>query len=247
MSGEVTTPLLPCADIDEVSEFYRMLGFEQTYRQVRPNPYVAVQLEDIGLGFFGMPDFDPANSYSTCLVSVPDIGALFESFAAGMRAAHGRLLVAGIPRMTRPRKRKNADYLTGFLVVDPGGNWIRFHPSRGTPPPDGTADAPSRLRSALYNAVVQADSRGDATQAAKILDGALARLQGPAAPVDLVEALAFRAELAVRLDDRAGAGQLLDRIGAIELSAAQRLLVADALRNTVELQCILDSTPDREH
>lgn len=69
-----------------------MLGFEQPYRQLRPNPYLALQRGAIGLGFFGIPGFDPADSYGSCLVTVPDIGALF---AAGMRAAHGKLLVSG--------------------------------------------------------------------------------------------------------------------------------------------------------
>ena len=57
------------------------------------------------------------------LVNVPDTAALYRSFAAGMRAEYGKLLVSGIPRVTRPpRKRKNAG------VVDPGGNWIRIFP-----------------------------------------------------------------------------------------------------------------------
>jgi hypothetical protein len=35
-------PLLPCASIDEISKFTDHLGFRVTYRQVRPNPYVAL-------------------------------------------------------------------------------------------------------------------------------------------------------------------------------------------------------------
>jgi hypothetical protein len=42
-----------------------------------------------------------------------------------MRAVHGKLLISGIPRMTRPRLRN--DRFTGFTVVDPGGNWIRIN------------------------------------------------------------------------------------------------------------------------
>jgi hypothetical protein len=33
------------------------------------------------------------------VVQVPDVGALFEAFAAGMRAVHGKLLIKGLPRM----------------------------------------------------------------------------------------------------------------------------------------------------
>ncbi len=63
----------------------------------RPNPYVAVKREDIQLHFFSMPNYKPEDSYSTCLVVVPDTGELFAAFFEGMRAVHGKLLVSGIP------------------------------------------------------------------------------------------------------------------------------------------------------
>ncbi|MFF3223524.1 VOC family protein [Nocardia suismassiliense] len=240
MAGEMTMPILPCNSIDEVAEFYRMLGFEQTYRQTRPNPSLVMRLEDIHLHFGAIPGFVPADSYGSCVVLVPDIGALFAAFAEGMRAVHGKLLISGIPRMTRPRKRKNADNLTGFLVVDPGGNWIRFHPKAATPeqPVDTTA---GRLRKTLDNAVVMADSHGDNAHGAKILDGTLAREQNTATPVDLVDALTYRAELAVRMGDPDLAGRLLDRSRAIPLTDADRVILADALSNADELQRVLRS------
>ena len=36
-----TIPLLPCASIDEIAKYADHLGFRVTYRQVRPNPYMA--------------------------------------------------------------------------------------------------------------------------------------------------------------------------------------------------------------
>lgn len=190
----MTVPLLPCPDIDEIVDFYRMLGFERTFHQTRPNPYVAVKREDLELHFFGMPGFDPAESYGTCLVMVPDTGELYEAFAAGMRAKHGRVLVRGIPRMTRPRRRQD-DY-TGFSLIDPGGNWIRIFRNRKDDPVEFT----SKLAKALHNAVVLADSHGDEQQALKILDGALGReVDAPAE--DREAALEFRAELAVRVGE----------------------------------------------
>ncbi|MEK8228763.1 hypothetical protein NKG05_26365 [Oerskovia sp. M15] len=41
MANESMVPLLPCASIDEISDFATALGFEVTYRQTRPNPYLA--------------------------------------------------------------------------------------------------------------------------------------------------------------------------------------------------------------
>ena len=174
MADEITVPLLPCRDIDEIVEFYGMLGFSKTYYQQLPNPMVALKREDINLQFFGMPEeFKPEDSYGSCLVIVRDTWELYRAFADGMRAAHGKLLVSGIPRMTRPRKRKNADNHSGFSVIDPGGNWIRVMAAK--PEPDATDAVQGRLAKSLHSAVVMGDSHGFDARAAQILDAALAR------------------------------------------------------------------------
>ena len=73
---------------------------------------------------FGMPTFDPEQSYGSVSIVVPNPDALYASFADGLRAAFGKLPVAGIPRIVRPRKRFGTVY--GFSVVDVGGNWLRI-------------------------------------------------------------------------------------------------------------------------
>lgn len=219
MANEITVPLLPCRSIDEIVEFYTMLGFAQTYYQVRPNPYVSLQREDIQLGFFGMPDgFKPEDSYGTCLVVVPDTGALFDAFADGMRRAHGKLLVSGIPRMTRPRKRKNADNHSGFSVIDPGGNWIRIMAAKPTPDEDQVA---GKLTTTLNAAVVMADSHGNHLRAAQILDAALERDKDTATVSEKLQALAYRAELALRANDHATAARALAQARALSPSEAE--------------------------
>lgn len=190
MANELTIPLLPCPSIDEIASFYEMLGFEITYRQTRPNPHVAVRRDDINLHFFGMDGYDPAQSYSTCLVIVADTGALFEAFAAGMRSVHGKLLVYGIPRMTRPRLRN--DRYTGFTVVDPGGNWIRINKAAKEP------EARTKLARAMENAARQADARGDERQGLKILEGALKRATGD--EPEFQAAREYRDELVERIN-----------------------------------------------
>jgi len=222
--GERTIPLLPCGSIDEVEDFYQSLGFTRTYRQVRPNPYVAMERDDIALGFFGMPGFDPADSYGSCVVIVTDIAALHAAFATGMRERYGKIPASGIPRITRPRPRKNADGLTGFSVVDPGGNWIRIMTAAKTgddkEEPTRSASPPSRLADALANAVVLGDSKGDDAQARKIVDGALRR--NPDAPVtDRIEALVYLAELTIRLGDHTAAGAALDTVDELRGSVAE--------------------------
>ena len=223
MAGEVTIPLLPCADVDEVAAFYAVLGFRRTYHQTKPNPYVVVRREDWELHFFGMDGFDPEQSYGSCVVQVPDIGAVHEAFTAGLRARYGKVPVKGIPRMTRPRRRKNSGNLSGFSVVDPGGNWIRIFPAGAT---EEEAPARSTLGVAVDNAVVLGDSKGDHAQAAKILDGALAR--HPEAP-ERVEALIYRAELARRAGDDARAEEVLTELRTLPLTDAERDQLSDLL------------------
>ncbi|MFI6390745.1 VOC family protein [Nonomuraea sp. NPDC050547] len=237
MTGEKTVPLLPCRSIDEITEFYEMLGFTRTYRQTRPNPYVSLKRDDLELGFFGMPGFNPEDSYGSCVVVVPDTGELFGAFAEGMRAAYGKLLVSGIPRMTRPRKRKNADDHSGFTVIDPGGNWIRFMAAKA----DAADTEPplTKLASSLRNAVVMGDSHGSHDQAARILDTALRRDQDTAAPKDLLEALAYRAELAARADDHPAARRFLTKARQIPLTEADQDALAETLTSLNDLAAVL--------
>jgi hypothetical protein len=237
MANEVTVPLLPCRSIDEMVEFYTMLGFAQTYYQTRPNPYVSLQREDFHLHFFGMPDFRPEDSYSTCLVIVPDTGELFAAFAAGMRRVHGKLLVAGIPRITRPRKRRNAGNHSGFAVIDPGGNWIRITAAR--PAPGAADEAPGKLATSLQKAVVMGDSHGKHVRAAQILDAALDRDKDIATAAELLEALAYRAELALRAEDPAGAGDALARARALPLTDAERAGLTESFAALDDIEAAL--------
>lgn len=237
MPNETTVPILPCRDIDDVAGFYRMLGFEQTFRQTRPNPYIVLRRGGIELHFAAIPDFDPQQSYGSCIIAVDDTAALFGEFAAGMRAVHGKLLLTGIPRITRPRKRKNTGTASGFTVVDPGGNWIRIF-RRNTEEPETEAAAETAggpLARTLQNAVVLGESKGDHRQAAKILDSGLAR-HSDAPAATLVDALVYRVELALRIDAPDHAETLLTRVRSVVLDDTQREQLNDTLARAAELE-----------
>ncbi|MCC3290360.1 hypothetical protein [Arthrobacter sp. zg-Y1110] len=196
MPNPRTVPLLPCADIDEIEPFFAALGFHTTYRQVRPNPALGLSGHGFDLQYYGLDGHTPESSHSSCLVIVDDTGQIWDEFAAGLRAAYGKLPITGFPRITRPRARKNADGRSGFSLVDPAGNWLRFfrEGSGEMPPPEL-----SRLGEAVQNAVVLADSKGDVAQAAKVLRGAIKRASAddPAQG----EAQSFMDELTERLSD----------------------------------------------
>jgi catechol 2,3-dioxygenase-like lactoylglutathione lyase family enzyme len=233
VTGTFTVPLLPCRSIDEASAFYRMLGFERTHHQTRPNPYIVMARDDWQIHFFGVDDLDPETTYGTCLVFVPDTGALWDEFAAGMRAVHGKVLVSGIPRVTRPRKRANTGNKAGFSLTDPSGNIIRFFPQRDDAE---QPEAPqSRLGRTLAKAVVLGEAKGDTAQAVKLLDSTLARSGDEAPKPELLDALAYRAELALRQGDDATAAALLERIDRTPLSESEREAAAGALATAADL------------
>lgn len=197
-------PLLPCASIEEVADFASSLGFEVTYRQQRPNPYVALQddVHGIEVHYFGIDGFEPQDSYGSCVILVPDTEVLYDAWSAGLRERYGRLPLTGLPRITRPRRRANAGHLSGFSLIDPGGNWLRVMRQAPDPADADAADPGTPLARAVANAVVLADSHGDLAQARKILAGALRRADD-AGTGDRVEALALLAELHTRAEDHA--------------------------------------------
>jgi len=150
-----------------------------------------------------------------------------------MRAVHGKLLISGIPRITRPRRRKNAGNSSGFSVVDPGGNWIRVYQRQEGDVASSSTDPLARV---LENAVVLGDSHGDVRQATKILDSKLAKAAPDAPVTTLAEVIVYRAELALRLDDPDRAEALFVQLHGLELTDAQRASIAGALATAAELE-----------
>jgi catechol 2,3-dioxygenase-like lactoylglutathione lyase family enzyme len=220
MPKELMYPILPCRDIDEAIAFYEALGFRRTYRQVRPNPYAVVARGDLQVHLGGIPGFDPAQSYASVIVVVPDPDALYHAFADGLRRAYGRLPVSGIPRITRPRKRYGT--VDGFTVVDVGGNWLRV--SRAGDTEESAEHADGGLPGVIEVSARLADAHGDVALALRTLESGLRRHSG-ASRQDRARALLYRAELAVRLGDVARARSSLDDADALGLTMDELALI----------------------
>jgi len=238
MTGEITIPLLPCRAINDMLGFYRALGFEVTYEQAKPNNYAVVCRGGIELHFFSMREFDPATSYSSCYVRVPDVDRLYGAFTSGLRKKYGRLPSAGIPRVI-PLKNKSHG-MREFIVVDPGGNWIRIGQQITTLAGDDDRAPPktasTKLARDLHSATLLADSKGDYAAAASRLDAALAE---PAASIDRIQALVFRAGLAITMGDPQLARTLLSEARQTPLDDHERELLADALLQATDLEHML--------
>lgn len=236
MANERTYPCLPCPDLDQAIAFYEALGFKRTYRQLKPNPYAVVMLEEIHIHLFGMENFNPADSYGTVIVVVPDPDALYQAFAAGLRAVYKKLPSVGFPRILRPRKKYGT--VRGFSVVDVGGNWLRISKLGDTEEEEIESQEAEGLTKGLAGVINVAarlgDAHGDEEKALKTLENGLKRY--PNAPqIDYTRALLYRAELAVRLDNQELAKASLASVQALELSEADQAAIADEVAQTSEL------------
>ena len=129
---------------------------------------------------------------------VPDPDGLYRDFAAGLRQSFGKLPVAGIPRILRPRKKYGT--VRGFTVVDPGGNWLRISKLGETEEAD-SAEKADGLAQIVYVAARLGDAHGDEALALKTLESGLTRFGADAEALDLAKAYLYRAELAVRTGD----------------------------------------------
>jgi hypothetical protein len=222
--------------LDQAIAFYEALGFKRTYRQLKPNPYAVVMLEEIHIHLFGMENFNPADSYGTVIIVVPDPDALYQAFAAGLRAVYKKLPSVGFPRILRPRKKYGT--VRGFSVVDVGGNWLRISKLGDTEEEEIESQEAEGLTKGLAGVTNVAarlgDAHGDEEKALRTLENGLKRY--PDAPrVDYARALLYRAELAVRLDNKELARASLASVQALALSEADQAAIAEEVAQTSEL------------
>lgn len=122
---EKTIPLLPCRTelIQSVVDFYTALGFETTHLQKSPYAYAVVERGAVEIQLYGMKEYDPSASHSSCYVLTDDVDGLHTAFRSGLKAAYGRIPTRGLPRIG---PLKDMSYgVRQFLTTDPTGNTIR--------------------------------------------------------------------------------------------------------------------------
>lgn len=231
MTQERTIPVLPCASLPTTLAFYRLLGFDVTHEQTRPNPYAATRRGDLHLHFMGIKGLDPAAAFSTCLLLVPEVEHLHETFAGALRQQYGKLPLAGLPRITRMKPGQSR-----FTVVDVAGNSLIFI-KHDAPEEDGDAAVKSetRLGRARRLAARLRDFKNDDAAAARVLDTALSHPESGAA-LERAQTLAARIELAIALDDPARARTLRAEVDALPLSAAERAQIQPELDRASALE-----------
>ncbi|WP_415957100.1 bleomycin resistance protein [Streptomyces sp. 021-4] len=235
---EKTIPLLPCRTelIQSVVDFYTALGFETTHLQKSPYTYAVVERGAVELQLYGMKDYDPGTSHSSCYILTEDVDGLHAAFRSGLKAAYGRIPTRGLPRIG---PLKDMSYgVRQFLATDPTGNTIRVGQVIGADSAEApAATAPKEtFARALHMADLFADSKQDYPGAARIIDRVLKLEDEQPTPVQRVRLLVLRGDIAQRLGDEEGARGWLEEAASVQLGAEERETAHDALARLSDLR-----------
>ncbi|MEU5964253.1 glyoxalase [Micromonospora parva] len=232
--NETAVPLLHCADPEQTLAFWRALGFEVTYEQTRPYVYLAFRWSGFDLHYGPAPkDLDPAREHSGgCLVLVDAVAAYHAVFTEAMRRSYGKVLVKGLPRMTRYRAGASR-----FSIVDPSGNTITF--IQRDEPKDveyGGSKELEGLARVLDNARILREFKMDDRAAYRALDSGMRRRAEDAPVVEQAMALAALIELATVLDKDDRVPEWGERLRALPLPAEQRTRVREYVADPAVLE-----------
>ncbi|MEV4877154.1 VOC family protein [Streptomyces cyaneofuscatus] len=227
---EKTIPLLPCRTelIQSVVDFYTALGFETTHLQKSPYAYAVVERGAVELQLYGMKDYDPRTSHASCYVLTEDVDGLHATFRSGLKAAYGRIPTRGLPRIG---PLKDMSYgVRQFLATDPTGNTIRVGQVISDDGEEEPATAPKEtFARALHMADLFADSKQDYPGAAKIIDRVLNLEDEQPTPVQRVQLLVLRGDIAQRMGDAETAREWLEEASSVQLGPEEKETVRDAL------------------
>lgn len=220
---EQMVPLLQTTDADATVAFWTSLGFEVTWDQRRPYLYLAFRWSGIDLHYGqASPSVDPeVENTGGALVMVGDVAAYHAAFAAAMRAAHGKVLAKGRPRITRYRAGASR-----FSLVDPSGNTViviqRDEPAELEY--GGSRDLVGLAR-ALDNARVLREFKTDDLAAYRALVSGWRRHGDDGSVVERALVLAGLVELATALGEPDRVAEWGGLLSGLELGADERARV----------------------
>ncbi|MET7863657.1 glyoxalase [Micromonospora taraxaci] len=221
--NETTVPLLHCPAPEETLAFWRALGFEVAYEQLKPYVYLAFTWSGFQLHYGPAPkDLDPAKEQSGgCLVMVDAVASYHAAFTEAMRRAYGKVLVKGLPRVTRYRPGTSR-----FSIVDPSGNTIVFI-QRDEPKEVeyGGSTELEGLARVLDNARILREFKMDDRAAYRALDSGMRRRAEGAPVVEQAMALAGLIELATALEKADQVPEWGARLQALSLTEPERTQV----------------------
>jgi hypothetical protein len=226
LPNETTMPLLPCVAPEETLAFWRALGFAVIWEQTKPYLYLAFRWRGFELHYGRAPSgLDPSENTSGCLVMVDSVAPYHATFTEAMRSGYGKVLVKGLPRLTRYRPGASR-----FTVTDPSGNSIVF--IQRDEPADVEYGGSTRLQGlarVLDNARILREFKSDDKAAFRSLNSGLRRHGDTAPAAQQAVALAMLIELSTALEEPERVPEWGARLRHISLTEEERRHVESAV------------------
>ncbi|MFC5402658.1 bleomycin resistance protein [Cohnella soli] len=237
----VAIPILPCRSIDEQLDFYEALGFELTYRQVKPNLYACVRHSIVELHFFVLKQLEPANSYSMCYVNVSNVDTVYRTFCDNLKKVYRKVPSKGLPRIT---KLNNLAEDRRFNLIDPAGNRLLIGQKHDSPRPlqndHYVVIHSSRFRNAFETAYRLMYAKDEPSEAARVLDLVFSKKEKEVPASLRYWAYVLRADIAIAMDELNVAGTYMNDAEKLPLSDQELEEAAEAAERLKELRVILE-------
>jgi len=209
----IITPIFPCRSLDELINFYRVLGFEATYHQKSPNPYAILERAWLRLDFYGIKQHVPNQCYHTCYILTDEADELYEAFTNALRGHYGKLPTRGLPRISEIRDKKFG--VREFMFSDVAGNCIRIGRKIAIQEEEIYSKeieaASKRLSLALDFAYKSEDEEDELEKVSAVLDKAIEKDKDNHCR-NLYKVMILRADLAIAQGDMAKATLLLELV-----------------------------------
>jgi len=209
----IITPIFPCRSLDELIDFYRVLGFEATYQQKSPNPYAVLERVWLRLDFYGVKQHVPNQCYHTCYILTDEADELYEAFTNALRGHYGKLPTRGLPRISEIRDKKYG--VREFMFSDVAGNCIRIGRKIAIQEEEIYSKeieaASKRLSLVLDFAYKSEDEEDELEKVSAVLDKAIEKDKDNHCR-NLYKVMILRADLAIAQEDMAKAMLLLGRV-----------------------------------
>jgi len=185
---EQIVPVFKAGEAEATLAFWKALGFEVLYDMRRPYTYLSVRRNTLQF------DFSSGVGVGFCLVTVDDVDATNAAFRAGTKAAYGRQLRSGQPRLGLVSQQKTD---RRFNLTDPAGNQLLVLTAGAR-----LEELPrSPLAQAIKAARVSTYGEGNLTWAADHLEAAL--LEHALHDRTRLAALVLRGDIAAQTGDDA--------------------------------------------
>ncbi|MCR8641253.1 hypothetical protein NV379_01165 [Paenibacillus sp. N1-5-1-14] len=234
-----TIPIFYCLyELDDHLEFYTAMGFEINYYQKAPYRFASVRSDFAEISFYTDKHFEIGKKEGGCYISVPNVEEVYEKVKTSLKKYYGKVPIKGLGRISKLNMTVED---RRFNITDPSGNYLIV----GTPIKDSqtsyneetenlkTLSAFEKLYKQAYRF---AYSKEDYRAARNLLESALLKHHKQVSNELLFKAKVLQLDVAVMMEQKDTAKEIIKAIQAIELTAHEESKVGAERERLAQIQ-----------